>query len=200
MMRNVLLGAAMSALLVAPASAAVIVDNSGATQGMATAAGDGTSSLDVTFSWSDAPVTQFIEFTTDETFDILFASFATNGSTSDVTGLVVDFLDPVNGDTRLTTETSACGDAAGDVAGQCNFIAPAQGTSGNAAGATKPGTTVFSNLASGSYRIGLFDSATPTIGTALFTISESAVAVPAPGALGLLGLGLLGLGLRRRTR
>ena len=139
--------------LTTPASAAVVIDATGTPQGVGTVGtvGGGSSLVGVEFDWSGTPVTQFVEFTTDNGFDILFSSFVSNGGNSDVSGLVVDRLDSVNGDTRLTTDTNACTNAAAPVAGQCNFFAPNGANSGNASGALKPGSTVFSNLASGSY-------------------------------------------------
>ncbi|MEM6440509.1 MAG: hypothetical protein AAF763_12545 [Pseudomonadota bacterium] len=163
-----------------------------AVQGAATVTvtGNPASTTDYRIAFSDNPVTAWIEFTTSSTFDLLLVDFEDDASGgSDVTGYLLDRIGTPN--TRLTTETAFCSDAVGFAGAGCNLIADGDAAGGNVGLATKDAASpvvLLSNLMAGSYRLGLFDSATPNPGSATFRVSE----VPAPMA-GLMLVSALGL-------
>ncbi|MBV7257476.1 PEP-CTERM sorting domain-containing protein [Pacificimonas sp. WHA3] len=185
----------------APAISAITFDNVDITQGFGSvsASGGGSSTGTVDIGWNGTPFGGYADFTADASFDVVFNMLTSNGSASDVSGFILEVLDSPSGNVvqRLTNDTNACANAAGELAGTCDFIAAAGANSGNAAGADKPVTTLFSDLIAGSYRLGVFDSATPSNASAQFLVVEQ---VPAPGTIGLLGLGLLMAAAARRAR
>ena len=163
-----------------------------AVQGSAivTVTGNPASTTDYAIAFSNNPVTAWIEFTTSVAFDLLLVDFdddATGGN--DVTGYLLDRIGTPN--TRLTTDTTFCNDAVGFTGAGCNLIADQDASGGNVGLATKDAASpvvLLSNLAAGSYRLGLFDSATPNPGSATFRVQE----IPAPMA-GLMLVSALGL-------
>ncbi|MEM6744775.1 MAG: hypothetical protein AAF676_13725 [Pseudomonadota bacterium] len=143
---------------------------------------------DYTFDFTINPSSLYVDFMTSGSFDLLLIRYEDNvDGGNDVTGYLLD-----DGATRWTTDTAFCGDAAGFVGAGCNLIADYNANGANAAATkdTNPETPVLllEDLAAGSYRLGIFDSATPTQGQAVLRVSE----VPAPMA-GLMLVSALGL-------
>ena len=199
--------AAIVALFGATVVTAATVDGQGVVQGTGATVGDvdgfSNSTLFLDFEWSGTPFSAFYEFTTDTVTDLFFDVFTSNGSNSDVTGITLDLLDAPSGTStaRLTTDTAFCTAANVLIAGTCDLIALAGANSGNAAGAAKPDsiTPLFADLAAGSYRLGIYDSATPTSALALFTLDEKDInPIPLPASALLLLGGLAALGAVRR--
>ncbi|MEE4348722.1 MAG: hypothetical protein V2J26_00695 [Pacificimonas sp.] len=189
----------------APATAAVIFTADGEPQGSgdATFSGSGTDTGTVTFDWQNAPVTQFVDFTATTMFDLFFTSYQVgSGSQSDISAYTLDWLTAPGGPSRLTTQTTFCTSASQPVqgtAGECDLISFAGSTSGASFAEPDSGNAILAGLASGSYRLGFFDSSSPDDGTVTFQVrSEPAVEVPAP-AMGLMLLVMGGVfaGLRR---
>ena len=149
--------------------------------------------LSVDFDWTSVPVTSFVEFTVGSRFDLDLVGY--EGGIRDVTGFTLDLLVDNGPDIRLTQQGLFCGAAENPIAGRCNLIGPAGGTNGNSF--VSPTSTVFEELDAGSYRLGIFDSGSPVVGSASFEVA----AVPLPAGLALLlgGLGVLGFASRRQA-
>lgn len=180
------------ASITAPGASAYLMDPVASDSSVATTLTP--ASITADFTWTEAPYSAWFSFSSTAIFDIIFASYvAPSASASDVSGFVLDSVDG-GGATRLTNEEGACSGAPlPEVSGNCNFISATGSTSGNAAGAYKPGDTLISMQAPGSYRIGVYESGSPSSGSASFTI-----AVPTPASLALMLVALIGLGVSRR--
>lgn len=150
-------------------------------------------SLEINFNWDSAPVTSFVEFTIDMAFDLNLTGY--EGGQSDVTGYTVDFISGIEPDIRLTNQGDFCRDAAAPVASNCNLVGLPGGTS--SLGFESPPALLFEGLAAGSYRIGMFDSGSPQVGSLSFQVA--AVPLPAGIVLLLSGLGLLGVMSHRKA-
>lgn len=193
--RTVAKMAAAAALFCAASTAnAATVTDSNINSGTGSVADSG--DLSVTFSWTSTPFSAHADFASTSGFDLTLGSFASNGGNSDVTGVILDLLDSL-GDVvqRFTNDTGFCAAAAGPVAGNCNLFAKTGATGGNADGALNAGDSL-GLFDAGTYRLGVFDSATPDVATAIFDIS----AVPVPAALPLFLSALVGLGYMARRR
>ncbi len=162
--------------------------NYGSTPGSATLNAD-----QFVFEWSGTPIALGLIFESDTAFTLSLDAFVSNGSFSDVTGFT---LDVISGGiyTRLTTDTDFCDSATGDIAGDCNLISLTGASGGSTKDAFQPGEFLFLNLAAGQYLLGLYDSASPSAGTATFGYTK--VSAPASGLL--LTLGFVALAMRRR--
>lgn len=198
-----ILGAALIAATISTGATGATVDpGSGVLEGTGTVvqtplpSGQG-----IDFTWTSTPFTAIANFSTTSTFNLFFDAFTSNGSTSDVTGLTLDILDAPNGTatTRFTNDTNFCASAAGSVSGNCNLFTEVGSNSGNAAGAAKPDplTALLAGLGSGSYRLGVYDSGTPTNAVANFRIAE--IPLPAAAWLFATAIGLFGASRLRKT-
>lgn len=188
---------ALTAMLACTASAQalLIYDTSSVLGGTGTITGVGDQ---VTASWTSTPFTSYIDFSIDTEFSLVFDSFVSSGSISDVSAYTLDLLDVPMGSPvgpRITDDTNFANSAVGVVSGDANLFAIPGATN---ALASTPGSTLLSALSPGSYRLGVYDSATPLNASAVFSI----VAVPEPGAVVawtlLSSVGLVTLGRRRR--
>lgn len=181
---------AASAFFAVPAAAVTTDGVSGVAHGDVVLGVNPVSSLvtEYTFDFSDNPSSQYVEFTTAQSFSVALVSFddfRTGGS--DVTGYILERV----GGTRLTTDTGFCGGALAFSGPECNLIADADATGGSTGLATKDAAspvTLFSDLAAGTWRLGIFDSNTPDPGQAVFRVSE--VPVPAGALMLVSALGL----------
>lgn len=192
--KSYLTGALVSGVMALVATSASAVTYSGIndSDAEATATVDGLV-LSIDFDWVSAPVTSFVEFTIDTQFDLNLTNYV--GGVSDVTGYTVDVLSDTDPAVRLTQQGRFCGGAAAPVSGDCDLVGVPGGTSSQTF--VSPPALLFENLAAGSYRIGMYDSGSPQVGSLSFEVA----AIPLPAGLALLlgGLGVLGFTARRKA-
>ncbi|GGB19674.1 VPLPA-CTERM sorting domain-containing protein [Allosediminivita pacifica] len=186
-MYRILTAAALSAAaLAAPVSAATTVTGSQIELG----SGELTDTNGLGFDWDTTPFSAFFDFTVDRDFSLSLVNYSADNVavTGERSGFTLDFFNG-GSSTRLTTDTDNCDDAGAGIAGQCNMVTQ------NGSNAAQPGDTLFYNLAAGNYRLGFYDSETPSAGYAEFNVSP----VPLPAA-GFMLMGAFGgfAFLRRR--
>lgn len=151
--------------------------------------------LVIDFDWDGTPVTSFVEFTIDTNFDLNLTNYV--GGADDQTGFTVDVLNGLGLENRLTQQGGFCSSAEAPVAGNCNLVANPGANIENEF--VSPLTTVFADLAAGSYRIGILDGNTPSQGALSFEAVGTVVPLPAGLVLFLSGLGVLGFVSRRKA-
>ena len=147
----------------------------------------------VAFSWDTVRYSAFQDFTVDQDFDLFFDAYSPSGAGNFRSGFVLINLTT---NTLLTSSRTICANSfvQEEIRGLCDSISFDIASDDHT---VDGGTPMFSGLTAGDYRIGLYESAIPDNGTAVFSIAPSAVPLPAGGLLLITALG--GIALRRRT-
>jgi hypothetical protein len=201
MIRTIAAAIAIAAAAAPGAASAVTFFNAEVLQGTGLPATDDASGS-VSFGFGSPPYSAYVEFTVAAPASIFFTDI-TAGAGGDVSGVMIDRIDGAGGARleRFTTDTTFCGATTDNVAplvGTCDLVAYSDTPTGNAVGAARPSTTtafLAQQLLPGeTYRLGLFESASPASGTVSFAINE----VPLPPAGALMLASLVGLLLVRR--
>lgn len=196
----------VTALGALPANAAFIQDGAGTPQGagittFTTSGSEATAGYD----WSAAPVTMFVDFSSTTQFDLYLTDFdVVTFSSNDISAFTLDLLDTPGGSAvqRYTTDTAFCDSSVQPVlgaSGACDLFSFPGSTNSNAFVVPSTTTPLVAAVAAGSYRLGVYDSGSPEVAAAEFTL-RAVDEVPGPGALGLLGLGLVSVAARRHLR
>lgn len=180
-------------LVASPAKAAIQANGSGIPAGSGSIVTSSTGSI--VFSWSSTPYAAFQDFTLSTLSELYLDAFVSNGSLADVTGWIVDVLDSPSGSvvSRLTNDTNFANSAPAPLTGNTNLFGLTGAT--NSLASQPDSMTPLLTLPPGSYRLGVYDSATPSMATASFRLSEVTVApIPeaASGLVWLVGLGIVG--------
>lgn len=205
--------AALAVGLAGPAAAVTFHEDSRVEKDATVAVADAPGGRTITFSWPDAPMWAYLNFTTDSPFRLSFEAFEDRRSpgSDKPTALILHALDgPDDGASAppaVQREYSTDG---------LRFDSPSPAYDAGALNpsdftriyehplddfpftqAPAPGVALFETLAAGSYRIGVFDSAEPERAEAVFAVTF----VPAPPAiLAVIGAFGLAFAVRRGGR